>query len=212
MFSEAHPLPALLRTVNGTPNDKQILGRQSATKRISLRSATNKFQISGETRVPPATEALPNFVSSLSKYFRVEDHHRMLESIYHDTPEEEVRNRFDENLYVTGKQRYMTVRDGVVRRDRLIDLIHEEGSFTERVKMVMYFLFLFRDSRYRQFICEKVGVHDGKWDTAVFRETHTSYFRGVGGHKAFTNLRQFLIEAGILDDKSHVFRTQGLRG
>ena len=212
MFSEAHPLPALLRTVNGTPNDKQILGRQSATKRISLRSATNKFQISGETRVPPATEALPNFVSSLSKYFRVEDHHRMLESIYHDTPEEEVRKRFDENLYVTGKQRYMTVRDGVVRRDRLIDLIHEEGSFTERVKMVMYFLFLFRDSRYRQFICEKVGVHDGKWDTAVFRETHTSYFRGVGGHKAFTNLRQFLIEAGILDDKSHVFRTQGLRG
>ncbi len=46
----------------------------------------------------------------------------------------------------------MTVRNGIVRKDRLIDLIHEEGTFTERVKMVMYFLFLFRDARYRQFI------------------------------------------------------------
>lgn len=211
MFSEATLYPPLTSPSTGLPPDKQISGRQPATKRISLRSATNKFQLSGETRVPPAaTEALPNFVSSLSKYFRVEDHHRMLESIYHDTREEEVRKRFDENLYVTGKQRYMTVRDGVVRRDRLIDLIHEEGSFTERVKMVMYFLFLFRDSRYRRFICEKVGVHDGKWDTAVFRETHTSYFKGVGDHTAFTNLRQFLIQTGILDDKSHVFRIHGL--
>jgi hypothetical protein len=90
--------------------------------------ATKKFQLSGETRVPSATEVLPNFVSSLSKCFRVEDHHRMLESIHHDSPEEEVRRRFDENLYVAGKQRYMTVRQGVIRRDRLIDLVHEEGS------------------------------------------------------------------------------------
>ncbi len=57
----------------------------------------------------------------------------MLESIHHDTPEEDLRQRFDENLYVTGKQRYMTVQNGIVRRDRLVDLIHEEEKFTERV-------------------------------------------------------------------------------
>lgn len=144
--------------------------------------------------MPAVAEKLPSFVSSLSKYFRVEDHHHMLQSIYHDTPEEDLRRRFEENLFVTGKQRYMTVRDGIVRKDRLIDLIHEEGTFTDRVKMVMYFLFLFRDSRYRGFICDDVGVHNGKWETSVFRETHTSFFKGAGGHKAFTNLRQFLIQ------------------
>jgi hypothetical protein len=155
-------------------------------------------------------EVLPNFVSSLSKYFRVEEHHHMLESIDHDTPEQELRQRFGENLYATGKQRYLTVNDGVVRRDRLIDLIHAQGVFTERVKMVMYFLFLFRDSRYRQFICERVGTKEGKWDTSVFRETGTAYFKGVGGHKAFTNLRQFLIQTGILGEKDYVVHMPNL--
>ncbi|MGB8769886.1 MAG: hypothetical protein WCC92_09740 [Candidatus Korobacteraceae bacterium] len=155
-------------------------------------------------------EILPNFVSSLSKYFRVEDHHRMLESIHHDTPEEDLRQRFDENLYVTGKQRYMTVQNGIVRRDRLVDLIHEEEKFTERVKMVMYFLFLFRDMRYRKFVCEKVGTRDGKWETEIFRETNTSYFKGAGGHKAFTNLRQFLIQTGILSENNYAVHMPNL--
>jgi hypothetical protein len=160
--------------------------------------------------VPAATEILPNFVSSLSKYYRVEAHYQILRSVDHDTPEAELRRQFDDNLFVTGKQRYMTVRDGVVLRDRLIDLIHEEETLSERVKMVMYFLFLFRDYRYRQFISEKVGTRDGKWDTKVFSETSTSYFDGVGGHKAFTNLRQFLIQTGILDEKSYVVRIPDL--
>jgi len=123
--------------------------------------------------VSTPVENLPNFVSSLSKYFRVEDHHHMLKSIYHDTPEKDVRGRFDEDLYVTGKQRYLTVRNGLVRKDRLIDLIHEEGTFTERVKMVMYFLFLFRDSRYRQFICDQVAHAMANGTRAYFvKRTH----------------------------------------
>jgi hypothetical protein len=32
----------------------------------------------------------------------------------------------------------------VVIHDKLVDFIHEEGVFTERVEMVMYFLFMFR--------------------------------------------------------------------
>ena len=123
--------------------------------------------------MPATAEILPNFVSSLSKYYRVEAHYHILQSIEHDTPEAELRRRFDDDLFATGKQRYMTVRDGMVLRDRLIDLIHADGVFSERVKMVMYFLFLFRDSRYRQFICEKVGLRDGKWSRkSSLRLTH----------------------------------------
>jgi len=96
-------------------------------------------------------DPLPQFEASLSKYFRVEDHFALVESISHDTPEAELRARFDTDLYVTARARYLIVKDKVVYRDKLIDLIHEEGKFTERVKMVMYFLFMFRDPRYRQF-------------------------------------------------------------
>ena len=92
---------------------------------------------------------LPNFVSSLSKYYRAEAHYPLLASIVRDTPETEMRAKFDNDLYATGKQRYLTVRNKMVIRDKLIDFIHEEDGFTERVKMVMYFLFLFRDARYR---------------------------------------------------------------
>ena len=105
---------------------------------------------------------LPQFEASLSKYFRVEDHCALLASISNDTPESDLRMKFDTDLYVTARARYLIVRDKIVIRDRLIDLIHEEGGFTERVKMVMYFLFMFRDPRYRTFICEILGRNHGK--------------------------------------------------
>ncbi len=79
--------------------------------------------------------------------------------------------------------------------DKLIDFIHEEGGFTERVKMVMYFLFMFRDPRYREFICRVVGQRHGKWDTSIFSDTETDFFSHAGGRKAFTNLRQFQARA-----------------
>jgi hypothetical protein len=143
-------------------------------------------------------DPLPNFVSSLSKYFRVEHHYPLLADIRHDTPESEIRKKFGNILFQTAQGRYLITKNGVVVRDKLIDLIHEEGKLTERVKFVMYFLFMFRDKRYRDFLCNIVGRKDGKWDTDVFRKHHTSYFRHAGGHKAFTNLRQFLFQAGVL--------------
>ena len=88
---------------------------------------------------------LPQFEASLSKYFRVEDHCGLPASISNDTPESELRVKFDTDLYVTARARYLIVKDKIVIRDKLIDLIHEEGGFTERMKMVMYFLFMFRD-------------------------------------------------------------------
>ena len=147
-------------------------------------------------------EALPQFEASLSKYFRVEDHFDLVASISHDTPEAELRNRFDIDLYVTAKARYLTVKEKVVVRDKLIDLIDEEGGFTERVKMVMYFLFMFRDPRYREFICQVVGKKQGKWDTSIFSDTQTEFFPHAGGRKAFTNLRQFLSQTGIIEEGS----------
>ena len=136
-------------------------------------------------------DPLPQFEASLSKYFRVEDHFALVASIFHDTPETELRARFDNDLYVTARARYLIVKDGIVFRDKLIDFIHEEGKFTERVKMVMYFLFMFRDPRYRQFICKVLGRNHGKWDTSIFSNTQSEFFPQAGGRKAFTNLRQF---------------------
>src|SRR5947209_15787861 len=121
-------------------------------------------------------DPLPQFEASLSKYFRVEDHCALLASIANDTPESELRSRFDTDLFVTARARYLIVRDKIIIRDRLIDLIHEEGGFTERVKMVMYFLFMFRDPRYRNFICEIVGRNHGKWDTSIFSNTQSEFF------------------------------------
>lgn len=145
---------------------------------------------------------LPDYVSSLSKYHTLEGHYGILAQIHHDIPEAELRRQTDNSdLFVTAKQRYLTIRNGMVIRDRLIDLILEEGSLTERVRMIMYFLFLFRDSRYRDFICNEVGAKNGKWDTTVFEATHTSYFAEAGGHKAFTNLRRFLFHVGVLKEK-----------
>ncbi len=92
-------------------------------------------------RLRQMSDPLPQFEASLSKYFRVEDHFALVQSISHDTPEAELRSRFDTDLYVTARARYLIVKDKVVQRDKLIDFIHEEGKFTERVKMVMYFLF-----------------------------------------------------------------------
>ena len=150
--------------------------------------------------------SLPQFVGSLSKYIRAEKYYELLSSITHDIPESELRAKFDPNLYATAKARYLLIEKGTVRRDRLVDLIHDEGTFTERVKMVMYFLFMFRDRRYREFICNVVGQKNGKWDTRVFSDTDSEFFQHAGGRKAFTNLRQFLSQTGILDEGSWTVR------
>lgn len=157
-------------------------------------------------------DRLPHFVSSLSKYIRVEKYYDLVASIAHDTPESALRKRFDVDLYATAKQRYLIVADGRVIRDKLVDFVHDEGSFTERVKMVMYFLLMFRDARYREFICKEVGKRDGKWDTSVFRDTNSEHFPNAGGHKAFTNLRQFLFQTGILDEHSLAVKIPDLSG
>src|SRR5262249_16614984 len=121
-------------------------------------------------------DQLPQLVSSLSKYIRAEKYYDLLASISHDTPESVLRNRFDADLYATAKQRYLIVTNGIVVRDKLVDFVHDQGSFNERVKMVMYFVFMFRDARYREFICQEVGKLDGKWDTSIFRGTSAKHF------------------------------------
>jgi hypothetical protein len=155
---------------------------------------------------------LPHFVSSLSKYQTVEDHYNILASIEHDTPETEIRGRFGDALFTTAKPRYLITKNGMVIRDKLIDLVHEEGELSSKIKMVMYFLFMFRDPRYRDFICKIVGRTSGVWNTSVFRDRgRASYFPGTGGHKAFTNLRQFLFQIGVLDEKTFAARFPELK-
>jgi hypothetical protein len=71
---------------------------------------------------------LPNFVSSLSKYYRAEAHYPLLAAVVNDTPEPMFRAKFDPDLYATGKQRYLTVHKGVVIRDKLVDLVTRKGD------------------------------------------------------------------------------------
>lgn len=137
-------------------------------------------------------DVLPQYVGSLSKYIRAERYYDLLSSITGDISESELRAKFDPDLYATARARYLIIENGIVRHDKLVDLVHEEGAFTDRVKMVMYFLFMFRDRRYREFICDVVGHNNGKWDSEVFPGDHEEFFEGAGGTRVFTNLRQFL--------------------
>ena len=151
-----------------------------------------------------AASPLPDFVSSLSKYHTVKDHFQILLSIEHDTPISALMGRFDKDLVATARQRYLIV-DGkdIVVRDKLADLAQVEHEFSNRMRMVMYFVFMFRDRRYRDFIRNAVGDQSGKWDPTVFASPSAgiSEFKGEGGRKAFTNLRRFLIHAGLLDEQ-----------
>jgi len=149
---------------------------------------------------------LPDSRSSLTKYIWLKAHYDLLKSIKNDTTVQRLKAQFDEAVVATARKRYLTEQAGFVRRDKLVDLIQEERSFTVRVKMVMYFLFLFRDPRYRRFICEKVAGNDGRWDAAIFHSETGGSFSGVGGIKAFTNLRQLLVQAELLDDDSFAIR------
>ena len=151
-----------------------------------------------------AQNPLPDSPSSLSKYIPLEDHYNLLRSIKNDTTLESLKAMFQEHLVVTARKRYFTEAGGVVRRDKLIDLIQEEGKFTERVKMVMYFLFMFRDSRYRNFICQDVAGKDGQWEPGAFKTGRQDMFPQAGGRKAFTNLRQLLVGANLLTSKFSV--------
>jgi hypothetical protein len=147
-----------------------------------------------------ASSVLPDSRSSLTKYIWLEDHYKLLKHIKNDTTVHKLKERFAENVVATACKRYLAVDGARVRRDKLIDLVHEEGAFTTRVKMVMYFVFLFRDPRYRAFICEKVATKDGRWDATGLKAETGSFFDGSGGTKAFTNLRQLLVQAALLQD------------
>ena len=78
-----------------------------------------------------AASPLPDSRSSLSKYIPLEDHYKLLRSIKNDTTLEALKGSFQDHLVVTARKRYFTEAGGVVRRDKLIDLIHEEGKFTD---------------------------------------------------------------------------------
>ncbi len=144
------------------------------------------------------SDPLPDVFTSLSKYHTIESHYEILSSIESDTTESAIRKRHkNPHLFGTAR-RYLLVRNKTVVRDRLVDFVHTEGELSNRLKMVLYFLFMFRDARYRSFIIDVVADNRGKWNRSVFDAKHTSYFPGSGGHKAFTNLRQLFFRIGVL--------------
>ncbi|MCU1256752.1 MAG: hypothetical protein JWM83_3051 [Candidatus Angelobacter sp.] len=148
------------------------------------------------------SDALPDIFTSLSKYHTIESHYEILAAIKSDISESVLRKGLQNPHLFGTARRYLLIRNKIVVRDRLIDFVHSEGELTRRLKMVMYFLFMFRDARYRDFVCETVAGSSGKWSRSVFESKHTSYFAEAGGHKAFTNLRQLLFRIGILNERT----------
>jgi hypothetical protein len=137
----------------------------------------------------------------LSKYITLESHFALLQSIHNDVPYTELIPSNDEGVLTTGRKRYFVERDGIVIRDKLIDLVHAEGRLTDQIRMVMYFVFLLRDERYRDFICTRVARENGEWSEDALHGPGSPVFTGAGGQKAFTNLRQLLVHTNLLTPK-----------
>lgn len=133
----------------------------------------------------------------------IDDHFELLHSIQTDTPLEQIEPP-NPHVLATARKRYLVEESGIVRRDKLIDLIQEEGHLTDRVRMVMYFLFLFKEKRYRDFICKKVADENGLWRFERFPSESNGFFGGAGDRKVFTNLRQLLVHVNLLTDDFRV--------
>jgi len=145
---------------------------------------------------------LSNSHASLSKYIHLDDHFNLLQSITVDTTVAALEKTFDSGVVTTALGRYLLNDHGFVRRDKLVDLVHAEGQLTDRVKMVMYFLFMLRDARCRSFICNHLVSNQLTWSDAKLHQTNSTFpeFVGAGGHKAYTNLRSLLLHFGLVDE------------
>jgi hypothetical protein len=76
-----------------------------------------------------ASTVPPDSPSSLTKYIELEAHYKLLKHIKNDTTVDKLKEQFDEDVVATARKRYFTVEGTLVRRDKLIDLVQEEGAF-----------------------------------------------------------------------------------
>jgi len=67
--------------------------------------------------------------------------------------------------------------------------------------MVLYLLFMLRDARCRSFICNNIAQSDGSWSDAPLQLENAYFpeFENAGTTKAYTNLRGFLFQVGLID-------------
>lgn len=150
----------------------------------------------------PARSPLPESHGSITKFMHLEDHFELLRRIQFDTPVKELqRLGFNSGIVTTCVKRYLLLHNGTAVKDRLIALIQEDGELSLRVKMAMYFLFMLRDSRCRSFVCNQLQSGSGLWTDASLqlRNANLPEFGGPSAPKAYTNLRTFLVQIGLID-------------
>lgn len=103
------------------------------------------------------------------------------------------------------RKRFILVDDDdTIIYDRFLQLVSEHGIKAPIVRKTMYFVWAYRDERFRNFICERVADRRGKWRTtqllnknnAIFFE---KWFVPKSAQKARSNIEFFLVGAGIFD-------------
>lgn len=104
---------------------------------------------------------------------------------------------------------------GTIDYDRFLSLVREEGVTSARVRKVMYFVWAFRDERFRRFICEVVANSAGKWRIPeLLNKSNSLFFRrwfpspSTTPAKARSNLQFFLVETGIFDQAADAIRLE----
>ncbi len=100
-------------------------------------------------------------------------------------------------------RRFLQVQNGQIVYVHFLSTLAAEG-FSERVRKIMYFLWVFRDDRLRGFICERVADANGHWQEAeLTRIENMDYFNPFfapgtdTAQKTRSNLEHRLLEWNI---------------
>lgn len=102
-------------------------------------------------------------------------------------------------------KRFLTVdASNRISYDGLLALIRTHGTKHPRVRKVMYFVWVWRDERIRDFVLQKIADATGRWriDDLVNKENASffeQFFKGSTATKTRSNFERFLEDAGIFN-------------
>jgi len=91
-----------------------------------------------------------------------------------------------------------------VEYDGLLSLIAREGVVSPKVRKVMYLVWVWRDSRIRRFVLERLAGPDGRWKAdEVTNKANADFFEDYGAASSSTkvrsNLEYYLTQSRLFD-------------
>ena len=112
------------------------------------------------------------------------------------------------------RQRFLLIDDSEkVVYDHFLSLVSSEGITSPRVRKIMYFVWAFRDERFRRFILERIADPTGKWRVGELTnkaniDFFTTWFKQSTATKIRSNIEFFFVETGILDRHAGVIHLE----